>query len=78
MLGREAAVKTKDFSESLGWTDQQTSQRLEETELRKADRTVGVNCNKFSNISSGTAWLSVLEWYLAIEQWCKADSTLKA
>ena len=26
-----------------------------ETELRKADRTVGVNCNIFSNISSGTA-----------------------
>ena len=29
--------------------------KLEETELRKADRTVGVNCNIFSNISSGTA-----------------------
>ena len=29
-------------------------QRLEETELRKADRTVWVNCNIFSNISSGT------------------------
>ena len=28
-------------------------QRLEETELRKADRTVGVNCYIFSNISSG-------------------------
>ena len=28
---------------------------IEETELRKADRTVGVNCNIFSNISSGTA-----------------------
>ena len=27
----------------------------EETELRKADRTVGVNCTMFSNISSGTA-----------------------
>ena len=26
----------------------------EETDLRKADRTVGVNCNVFSNISSGT------------------------
>ena len=25
------------------------------TELRKADRTVWVNCNIFSNISSGTA-----------------------
>ena len=25
------------------------------TKLRKADRTVGVNCNIFSNISSGTA-----------------------
>ena len=29
--------------------------KIEETELKKADRTVGVNCNKFSNISSGTA-----------------------
>ena len=29
----------------------------EETEHRKADRTVGVNCFVFSNISSGTAWL---------------------
>ena len=27
----------------------------ESTELRKADRTVGVNCNIFSNISLGTA-----------------------
>ena len=32
-------------------------QKLEESELRKADRTVGVNCNIFSNISSGTARL---------------------
>ena len=29
----------------------------EETELRKADRTVVVNCYIFSNISYGTAWL---------------------
>ena len=29
----------------------------QETNLRKADRTVGVNCYIFSNISSGTAWL---------------------
>ena len=29
-------------------------QRLEETELRMADRTVGVNCYIFSKISSGT------------------------
>ena len=28
---------------------------LEQTELRKADRTVGVNCYIFCNISSGTA-----------------------
>ena len=28
-----------------------------DTELRKADRTVGVNCNIFSNISSGTVRL---------------------
>ena len=27
----------------------------EQTELKKADRTVGVNCNIFSNISSGMA-----------------------
>ena len=27
------------------------------TELRKADRTVGVNYNILSSISSGTAWL---------------------
>ena len=27
----------------------------DDTELRKADRTVGVNCNIFSNISSGMA-----------------------
>ena len=32
-------------------------QRLEETELRKADRTVGVNSYIFSNIWSGTALL---------------------
>ena len=30
-------------------------QKLEKTELRKAGRTVGVNCNTFSKISSGTA-----------------------
>ena len=28
---------------------------IEETELRKADHTVEVNCNIFANISSGTA-----------------------
>ena len=39
---------------NLVGSDQQM-QTLEETELRKADRTVGVNCNIFSNISSGTA-----------------------
>ena len=32
-------------------------QVIVETERRKADRTVGVNCNIFSNISSGTGWL---------------------
>ena len=31
--------------------------RFEETKLRKAHRTVEVNCSIFSNISSGTAWL---------------------
>ena len=30
---------------------------FEETEHRKADRTVGVNCFVFTNISLGTAWL---------------------
>ena len=51
-------------------SDQQM-QKLEETELRKADRTVGVNCNIFSNISSGVmrkfavsqSFLSYLENY---------------
>ena len=34
-------------------SDQQM-QKLEKTELRKADRTVGVNCNIFSNIFSAS------------------------
>ena len=37
-------------------SDQQM-QRLEETELKKADSTVAVNCFIFSYISSGMAWL---------------------
>ena len=37
-------------------------QKLEETELRKADRTVGVNCNIFSNISSGRAWRNIVKY----------------
>ena len=48
--------KSKVSARNLVGSDQQM-QKLEETELRKADRTVGVNCNIFSNISSGTAWL---------------------
>ena len=35
-------------------SDQQL-EKLEETEHRKADRTVGVNCYLFFNYSSGTA-----------------------
>ena len=48
--------RTNQKYRNLIGSDQQM-QKLEETELRKADRTVGVNCNIFSNISSGTAWL---------------------
>ena len=36
---------------------QRGTRKIPETELRKADRTVGVNCYILSNISSGTAWL---------------------
>ena len=50
--GQRTNKKYRNLVES----DQQM-QKLEESELRKADRTVGVNCNLFSNISSGTAWL---------------------
>ena len=46
--------RTNQKYRNLVGSDQQM-QKLEETELRKADRTVGVNCNIFSNISSGTA-----------------------
>ena len=46
--------RTNQKYRNLVGSDQQM-QRLEKTELRKADRAVGVNCNIFSNISSGTA-----------------------
>ena len=46
--------RTNQKYRNLVGSDQQM-QRLEETELRKADRTVEVNCNIFSNISSATA-----------------------
>ena len=46
--------RTNQKYRNLVGSDQQM-QRLEETGLRKADRTVGVNCNIFSNISSGMA-----------------------
>ena len=39
------------------WFTYNLWQVIVETELRKADRTAGVNCNIFSNISSGTGWL---------------------
>ena len=48
--------RTNQKYRSLEGSDQQM-QRLEETELRKSDHTVGVNCYMFSNISSGTAWI---------------------
>ena len=58
MFGQEKKVRkgqrTNQKYRNLVGSDQQM-QKLEETELRKADRTVGVNCNIFSNISSGTA-----------------------
>ena len=44
-------------------------QRLEETELRKADRTVGVNCYIFSNISSGTGIGKLIDF--ANHNWAK-------
>ena len=46
--------RTNQKYRNLVGSDQQM-QRLEETELRKADRTVRVSCNIISNISSGTA-----------------------
>ena len=46
--------RTSQTYRNLEGSDQQM-QRLEETELRKADRTVGVPRYRFSNISSGTA-----------------------
>ena len=46
--------RTNQKYRNLGGSDQQM-QKLEETELRKADRMVGVNCNIFYNISSGMA-----------------------
>ena len=53
-LNYRKGQRTNQKYRNLVESDQQM-QRLEETELRKADRTVGVNCNIFSNISSGTA-----------------------
>ena len=50
---REGQRTNQKYRNLVGF-DQQM-QRLEETELRKPDRTVGVNCYIFSNISSGTA-----------------------
>ena len=46
--------RTNQKYRKLVGSDQQM-QRLEETELRKADRTVGVKCYIFSNILSGKA-----------------------
>ena len=44
-------------------------QRLEETELRKADLTVGVNCYIFSKISSGAGIGKLI--HLANHNWVK-------
>ena len=52
----EQTNQVNQQNRNLVGSDQQM-QRLEEIELRKADRTVGINCYRFSNISSGTAWL---------------------
>ena len=46
--------RTNQKNRNLVSSDQQM-QRLEGTELRKADRTVGVKCYIFANLSSGTA-----------------------
>ena len=48
--------QTNQKYRSLVCSDQRI-QTFEKAELRKADRTVGVNCYMFSNISSGTARL---------------------
>ena len=48
--------RTNQKYRNLVGSDQEMH-KLEESELRKADRTVGVNCNLFFNISSGTARL---------------------
>ena len=44
-----------EFDNRLSRSIKKRLKGSEETELRKADRTVGVNCNIFFNISSGTA-----------------------
>ena len=53
---RNGQRTSQKYRRNLVGSDQQMH-RLEETELRKADRTVGVNCFIFSNISSGKARL---------------------
>ena len=45
--------RTNQKYRNLVGSDQQIQRLDEETELRKADRTAGVNCYIFSNISSG-------------------------
>ena len=52
LLNSRKSQWTSQKYRNLVGSDQQM-QRLEETELRKADRKVGFNCYIFSNISSG-------------------------
>ena len=55
ILNSRKGQRTNQKYQNLVCSDQQM-QRLEQTELGKDDRTVGVNCyDIFSNISSGTA-----------------------
>ena len=55
ILNSRKGQRTNQKYRNLVCCDQQM-QKLEQTELGKADRTVGVNCyDIFSNISSGMA-----------------------
>ena len=53
--------RTNQKYRNLVGSDQQM-QRLEETELRKADRTVGVNCNMFTPTVRSAFLSSVYSW----------------
>ena len=57
--------RTNQKYRSLVGSDQQM-QKLEESELRKADRTVGVNCNIFFNVSNYYIASNVQKGYIRI------------